>query len=191
MVLQDFFGAQFVATVHQCDLRGNVAKVQCFFDCRVATPNHSDRFVAVEKAVAGGAGRYAASLVRFLGLEAKVHRRGTSRDDQCITGIGRIVAVQLKRPFRQVGFVDMVIDDLGVEALRMAQHSVHQLGSLQTFDITRPIVDVGCGHQLSTLFDASDHNRVKIGTRRIDGGRIASRPGTQDQNPAMFQVTHV
>jgi len=40
-------------------------------------------------------------------------------------------------------------DDFGAEALGMPAHPVHERGALKVFDVTRPIVDVRGGHELT------------------------------------------
>ena len=58
-VLQDFLGAQLVAAVDQGDLGSEVGQEQRLFDGCVAAANHDDFLSAIEKPVAGGAGRHA------------------------------------------------------------------------------------------------------------------------------------
>ena len=53
---QNWFGAEFVATMNHGDFAGNVRQVQRFLHRRVATANHGDFLVLVEKAVACCAG---------------------------------------------------------------------------------------------------------------------------------------
>ena len=177
--------------MHQRDFRRDVAQVQRFFDRRIAATDNGDGLAAIEEPVAGRAGRNAAALVRLLGGQAEVHGCCAGGDNQRITGVAAVVAVQAKRSLRQVGGVNMVVDDFGVEALRVTQHAIHQFRALQALDVARPVVDVGRGHQLAALLDAGNDHRVEIGPGSIDGGRVAGRSGPQDQNPAMFQVTHV
>ena len=55
----------------------------------------------------------------------------------------------------------------------MLEHSIHQFGTLQAFNIAGPVVDVGRGHQLTALFDACDDDRVQVGAGRIDAGRVS------------------
>jgi hypothetical protein len=62
LVLHDLLGAQGVAAVHQVDLAGDVGQVQRFLDGGIAAADHRHVLVAVEEAVAGGAGGNAAPL---------------------------------------------------------------------------------------------------------------------------------
>ncbi|MNC26215.1 hypothetical protein D3C75_743370 [compost metagenome] len=72
LVLQDLLGAQLVAAMDQVDFPGDVGQVQGFFDGGVAATDHADHLVAIEKAVAGGAGGYALAHEGFLGGQAEV-----------------------------------------------------------------------------------------------------------------------
>ncbi len=85
----------------------------------------------------------------------------------------------------------MIVDDLGIEALGMAQHAVHEFGALQPLDVAGPVIHAGRGHQLAALLDTGDQDRVQVRSCSVDGGGVAGGSGSQDQNPAMFQVTHV
>ncbi len=76
------------------------------------------------------------------------------------------VADQLERALRQVGGVDVVEDDLGLEALGVRLHARHQVQAHQAVGVTRPVVHLGGGHQLATLLQAGDDDRLQVGTRR-------------------------
>ncbi len=55
----------------------------------------------------------------------------------------------MQRPLRQPYGVDLVEHDLGVEALRVLEKALHQLGALYPVGVARPIVDFSGGCQLS------------------------------------------
>jgi hypothetical protein len=151
-ILQNFFAFQFIATMHQGDVRGDVRQIQCLLDGGVAAAHHRHRLAAIEKSIAGGAGRDALAAVLLLGRQAQVFGRGARGDDQRVAGVFAVVAEQAERPLSQVDPVDGVELDLGIEALGMAAHTVHQGGSLEMFDVAGPVVDIRGGHQLSALF---------------------------------------
>jgi hypothetical protein len=67
----------------------------------------------------------------------------------------------------------VIEDDLGLKALAMPLETLHQLGPLHPFRIGRPVVDVGCRHQLSTLRDAGDQRGPEVGAGGVDGGSVA------------------
>ena len=49
-------------------------------------------------------------------------------------------------------------DNLGLETLCMFAHAFHQLGSLQSMHVARPVVHVGGGHQLAALLEPGDQD---------------------------------
>jgi hypothetical protein len=50
----------------------------------------------------------------------------------------------------------VIENDFGMEALRVSKHAFHQRRALQTFDVSGPIVHVGRGRELTTLFQSGD-----------------------------------
>ena len=66
-LLQDFFRAQAVAAMDQGDLGGKIGQVKRFFHRRIAAADHHDLLAAIEKPVAGRAGRNAKALEFLLG----------------------------------------------------------------------------------------------------------------------------
>ena len=87
--------------------------------------------------------------------------------------------------------MNVIIHNFCVVSLHVLQHAVHQFGTLQSFDITRPVIDIGRRHQLTALFDAGDDNGLEIRPCRIHCSRITGGAGAKNQNPAMFRVAHV
>src|SRR4249919_593224 len=75
----------------------------------------------------------------------------------------------------------MIKDDLGFEALAVPLESLHQLGTLDAVRVRWPIVDLGRGHQLPALRNSSHQRRLQICASGIDCGRVASRPGTKNE----------
>jgi hypothetical protein len=76
--------------------------------------------------------------------------------------------------------------DLGVETLGVLQEPLHQLGTLDTCMVGRPVVYLGGGHKLTALGDAGDQHRLQIGARRIDRCRISSRTGAENEQTGVF-----
>ena len=177
--------------MHKRDFRGDIGQVKCFLDSRVASADDGDGLAAVEKTVARRTGGHTTALVCLFGVETEVHCRRARCDDQRVAGVVAVIALETERPLRDVGLVNVIVDHFGVEALRVSQHAIHEFRALQAFDITRPVVDIGCRHQLTALFDARDHDRIEVGARRVNGRSVTRRPRAQDQNPAMSCVTHV
>jgi hypothetical protein len=186
-----FSARSVVAPVHQGDVRGDVRQVQRLLDGRVAAADHGDRLAAVEETVAGRAGRYAAALELLFGGQAEITRRRAGGDDQGIAGIAAAVALQRERPAREVDFVDVVEHDLGVEALRVAAHALHQFRAQYAGVVAGPVVHVRGGHQLAALLDAGDQHRAEVGACGVDGGAVAGGAGAEDEHAAVLGVAHV
>jgi hypothetical protein len=185
LVLQNFLAAQLVAAVHQGDVTGNVGQVQRLFDGGIATADDRHRLLAVEEAVTGRASGNAATGVFFFGRQAEILRRSASGDDQCVAGIGSRVTDQRQRLFGQPGSMNMIENDLGVEATRVLLEAQHQLGALHAVRVGRPVVDVGRRRQLPTLRQAGNQHRFEVGAGSVDGCRIAGRAGAEDQQAAV------
>ncbi len=65
---------------------------------------------------------------------------------------------------------------------RLLQHLFHQPGALDRITEARIVFDIRGDHQLAALFHAGDQDRLQHGAGSIDGGRIAGRAGTDDQD---------
>lgn len=76
--------------------------------------------------------------------------------------------------------MDVVEDDLGLEALGVGLHARHQVRAHQAVGVTRPVVHLGGGHQLAALLQAGDDDRLQVGAGGVDGGGPAGRAGTED-----------
>jgi len=140
--------------------RGNVAQVKCLFGRSVAAADNSHFLVAIKEPVTGGTGRNAAAFEFLFRWQTEIQGRGAGRYDQRVTGIGCVIAFQDERSYAQIGRVNMVVYDFRVLALHVFEHAIHEFRALQSFDIARPVVDIGCRHQLATLFYAGDDDRV-------------------------------
>ncbi|MCY1412397.1 hypothetical protein D9M71_278000 [compost metagenome] len=86
--------------------------------------------------------------------------------------------------------MDVVVNDLGVEALRMLLHPFHQRGAGQAFHVARPVVYLGGGGELTARLDAGDDDRLEIRARGVHGGGVARRAGAQDDQARMLDFIH-
>ena len=91
---------------------------------------------------------------------------------------------------RQVGGVDVVEDDFGLEALRMRLHARHQVRAHQAVRVAGPVVHFGGGHQLAALLQAGDQHRLEVGAGGVDGGGVAGGAGTEDQQLGVLGSGH-
>ena len=189
-VLQDLFATQAVTAVHEGHVPGDVRQVEGLLDRRVAATDHRHVLAAVEKSVAGGARRDPAAAELGLGRQAEVAGRGPGRDDQRLAGVGRRLAVEQEGPARQVDRLDRVVDELGRESLRMAFHPLHQRRSHEAVRVAGPVVDLGRRHQLATDLQTRDQERLAVGAGGVDGGGVAGRSRTENDELRMAWRGH-
>ena len=86
--------------------------------------------------------------------------------------------------------LDHVEHDLGVKALSLIEQVLHELRAFDAVDGTRPVVDFGRRHQLSALFHPGDQERLEVGARRVNGGRVAGGPRTDDDDGGVNNLAH-
>src|ERR1700737_611383 len=128
-LLHDFGGPQGVATMHYGNRLAESRQEQRFFDCRVAAADDENIFTLEECAVAGGATRYAsAAQARFVFQTAPLRRRAGG-DDYRISSEFLVMHPQTQRGAAEIYSCDVLIADLGAEALRLAAKFLHQIGS--------------------------------------------------------------
>jgi hypothetical protein len=82
----------------------------------------------------------------------------------------------VKRASPEIDGIDVIEHDLGGEAFGMLAHALHELRTLQSLDITRPIVDIGRGHELTTLGDPGNQQWLAVGPRSVYSGAVAGGP---------------
>ncbi len=187
---QDLLGAELVAAMDQVHLLGDVCQIECLFHSGVAAADHGHFLVAIEEAVTGGAGGDAAALEGLFGRQAQVLGGGAGRDDQRITGVFAVVALEAERTLGQLYTIDVIEQDAGIELLRMLFHALHQGRTGQTLGVTGPVLHFGGGSQLTALLHAGDEQRIEVGTGGVDSRGVTSRAGAQDQQFAMSDLAH-
>ena len=163
------------------DVAGDVGQIQRFFHGSIAPTYHGDRLIAVEEAVAGGTGRYAATGKGFLREQAEILRRGASGNDHGIAGIGAGIADQGEGLFGQLGSMNVVVNDFSLKEQGMFLETLHQFRTLHTVDVGRPVVDLRRGHQLTALRQAGNQYGLEVGSGSVNRGGIASGSGTKNQ----------
>ncbi|MNZ60980.1 hypothetical protein D3C78_790610 [compost metagenome] len=177
--------------MHQGHLAGDVGQVQRFFHGGIAAADHRHLAVAVEEAVAGGAGGNALAHEGLFRRQAEVTRAGAGGDDQRVAAVGAAVALEDERLAGQVDGVDVVEDDLGLEALGVLLHALHQHRTGQAVRVARPVVDFGGGGELSAGLHAGDQQRPEIGPRRIDRRAVAGGAGAQNDYACVTCFGHL
>ena len=153
----DGFGFEFIATMHEMDFGGDVREVKRFFQSGIATAHHGDGLFAIKETVTGCTCRDSATFIRGFRFKTQILSRGTRGDDQCIarerfTHVGH----KTNRGLVEMDLSDHIEFDLGAETFGMIKESLHEFGSLDTVDISRPVFDFSGGHQLTALFHSGD-----------------------------------
>ena len=172
-----------VAAVHDGDPGGEIGQEQRFLDSGVAAADHDDFLVAVEEAVAGGAGRDAEAAEFLLGGKIEPLGLSAGGDDQRLGKIDLAgFAFEPERTCRQVDLGDMVIDDAGADMLGLLLHLLHEPGALDDIGEAGIILDIGGDGQLAAGLDALDHDRLQHGARGIDCSRVSGGAGTDDDD---------
>ena len=69
----------------------------------------------------------------------------------------------------QIHLVDLVENHFGTKAFGMGLETHHQIWALHAFGISRPVVHVGGGHQLTALGNASNQSGLQIGAGGVHG----------------------
>ena len=182
---EDRFGAKLGPAMDHRHLARDVGEIERFLDCGITAADDNHILSLVEKAVARGAGRHAFAHVGLLRGESQVLRRCARRDDQRIAGVFAGIADEPHRALGELRGVDLIEDDLGLEALGMLLESRHQLRALDAHGIGRPVVDFGRGHELAALRETRDEQRFKVRTRSVYCGGVPRRTGAEDQQSGM------
>jgi hypothetical protein len=190
-IRQDLLGAQPVAPMHERNVGGNVREVQRLLDGGVPASDDGDSLAAEEEAVAGRAGGDATSPECLLGFEAEIARACTGCDDERVARVVAAVALEEQRTALEVHLVHVVHDDLGIEALGVLTHALHEARPGEPVRVARPVVHLGGRHELPALFHAGEQERLAVRARGIDRGRVSGGSGTEDDQPRVTGIAHV
>ncbi len=181
-LLQDLLGPQFVATVHERDFGGELGQEQSFLDRRIPAADHHDFLAAVEKAIAGGAGRNARALQCSFALQAEPFGLSSGGDDQ---GLGQPhrpgIAGQPEGPGRKVGGYDDVIHDFGADVRSLFPHLVHQPRALDDLREAGIVLDVGGDGELAARRQSGEQGRAQQSAGGVDRGSVTGGSRSHDQ----------
>jgi hypothetical protein len=172
-------------------LEAKFVRNSAVLDRGVAAADHQDLFVAIEEAVAGGAGGDAVTLELLLGRQFQPAGLRAGGDDH---GIGDIVvagiALQPERPPRKIDFVDVIGDEPRPDMLGLLAHLLHQPGTLDHVGEARIVFYVGGDGELAAGLNAFDQDRLQHSARGIDRGRIARWSRTNDDDLGVGGCAH-
>ena len=164
---------ELVAPVEHVDLRREAGQVGRLLERGVAAADDRDLLVAEEEAVARGAGGHAAAAQPRLALEPQPHRRRAGRDDDRLGLVLDAARPDPERALREVDPVDVDVDDVRAEALRLLAEQGHQVRALDAVGEARVVLDVAREHQLA----AGRRARRARSARGSRGPRRSRRSG--------------
>ena len=180
-LLHGLAGAQIVFAHDQVDLVGQVAQIVGLLTGGVATTHHGNHLLAVEEAVAGGAGRYALTGILGLVRQAQILGRGTRGHDD---GVGRELLTAVEGHHEgALAHIDASHEarlHLRAQVHSLLAHVIHQLESVDTLRETREILDSRSLGQLATYLQAFDEQAVDSRAHQIDGCGVAGRARADD-----------
>src|SRR5262245_47950598 len=190
-VLQNLFGAERIAPVHDRDARSEIGEEQRLLDRGIAAADHQHVIAPIEEAIAGGASGYAIALEFLLGRQVEPARLGTGRNNHAV---GEVViagiAIDSERAPAEIGSAHMVGNELGPDMLGLPLHLLHQPGALDDVGEAGIILDIGGDGELSAGLDALDQNRLQHGAGGIDRSRIAGSARTDDDELGSVSLAH-
>ena len=150
---------------------------------RVAAADHDHLLVLEEGPVADAAGGDAAAAELDLARDAEPARLGPHRQDH---GLGEVLLVAEEDPLDaavgELDPVDVVGDEARAEALGLGAELVHHLRPHDPLGIAGVVLDVGRVLQLAAPLEALEDERLEVGPRRVEGGRVAGRPAADDDH---------
>src|SRR5450756_406152 len=147
--LHDPAGPELGTPVEEVDLRRETGQVEGLLQGSVAAPDHGDRLVAEEEAVAGRAGRDAVPTEPLLGFEAQPERRGAGRHDDGLGTVFDAGGPGVERTTGEVDPLDLHVDHAGPEALGLGAEAGHQLGTLDPLREARVVLHFARDRELA------------------------------------------
>ena len=193
-LLVGFGSAQVVLAHYHIDLACEGAQIQRLFAGGVSSSDNSYRALAVEEAVAGGAGRNAEAAEAVLAFEAEVFG-GLPRHDcppSCrpfhrfrLTAPG-FARIEGYAPGGELAAYDASAHHPGAETLGLGAHSIHKGACVNPFGKAGIILDNMGSGELSARFRAFDNHRIKGSPACVDGCGVAGRTGSYDEALRFF-----
>ena len=166
-----------------CQIRG-------FLTSSVTATDHGNDFLAIEETVAGGTGADTLTVVFLFIVQPQIFGTGTGSDDDRV-GFEFIIAVgrQPIGTFREVGFHDDAVANIGTETLRLLTKLHHHLVGIHPFGIAGEVLNDGCLRQLTTHLQSAIEYGVDVGTSGVDGGSVTGRSAADYQTFNVFHIT--
>ena len=176
-------GAQLVAAVDHRHGAGEAGQEGGLLHGRVPTTDDDDVLVLEEEPVAGGAVGHAVAGEALLPVDAQVPvlRAGGDDDRAGLVDVVRggdalDIALQLEGG-------DVLVADVGAEALGLLLHLGHELRAHDALDEAGVVLHLGGVHQgTAGSHRTGQDDRIELGAGRIDGSCVAGGTGADDDD---------
>ena len=185
-------GAQERFAHDHVDLAADRCQIRSLLASRVAAAHHGHVLLAVEEAVARGAGAHAHAAQAGFRLQSEIFGRG-SRGDYHALGLDAMLAVH-RDAERTVGEVDVghhAEAHVGSEALRLTFQVVHHRGARYALGVTREILDFGGGRKLPARLYSLVNDGVEVGARSVYGRGVARGAASYYKALGLFHECYV
>ena len=176
-----------IATDNHIYLVAEAGQIGGFFTGGIAAAHHRHILAAIEKAVAGGAGRYARPTEPGFRRKPQVFGRSARGDDQGF-GLDLVFAIyrDLKRTLGQIGLRHGSAADIRPETLGLGAHLVHQFVGIYPVLETGIVLHDRRGRKLPAGLHALIQDRGQRGTGGIDRRRVPGRAASDNQTTYLF-----
>ena len=191
-VEHDLRGPVLVAPVDAGELVGVLGDEDRVLHRRVAAADHGDVLALEEGAVADAAGGDAAAGELGLARDPEPARLGAHREDDRLGDV-LVVADEdaLVPAVGELDAVGVVGDEAGAEALGLGAELVHHLRPHDPLGIAGVVLDVGRVLKLPAPLEALDHERLEVGARGVERGRVAGGPAAEDDQVLDSLLAHI
>ena len=144
---------QVVFAYHHIHFVAQRRQIGRLFTGGIAAADYDDILFAVEKTVAGRAGRNTHALVTLFRSETEILSRRTGGDNQRIGfDLPPTVGNHLKRPYRKIHARDNAETHIGAETLGLLLQVFHHSRTADPLRITGKVLDIGSRGELASGF---------------------------------------
>ena len=125
-----------------------------------------------------------------LGLEPQQLGGGAGGDDQGIAGVAVLARMDRHGPCAEIDRGDVAENDPGAEALGLLAELVHHVRAHDAVGETGIVLDVSGDGELAPGLGTLHHQRIEVGTGRVEGGGESGRPRTEYDDAVVSLVCH-
>ena len=129
--------------MHQRDLAAEAGQEVGLLHGGIAAADDHDLLLAIEEAIAGGAGADAMADQFLLGGQIEPARFGAGSDDERAGFDPLAIEVQAERAFGEIGVDDFAIEIDGAETLGLLFHVLDEIGAVDAFGESGEVLDLG------------------------------------------------